>query len=58
MLTKEVSGTLFVFEWLMFSHVVMVKEEVVKPLIWWEHNALRFPNVAFLAQQILGVPRS
>jgi hypothetical protein len=26
MLTKEASGTLFVFEWLVLSHVVVVKE--------------------------------
>lgn len=57
MLTKEVSGTLFVFEWLVLSHVV-VEEEVAKPLIWWEQTALRFPNVVFLAQQILGVLES
>jgi hypothetical protein len=38
----------------MLSHVVVVKEEVVMG-IWWEHNALKFPNVVFLAQQILGI---
>jgi hypothetical protein len=30
----------------------------IDPLMWWATNESRFPNMGFLAQQILGIPCS
>ncbi len=54
MSTKEASEVLFVSKLSLFCNVI-VMEEVAKPLIWWNENALRFLNVDFLAQQILSI---
>jgi hypothetical protein len=36
----------------------VLEEEVAKPLTWWKDHANKFPNVAFLARQILGILES
>jgi hypothetical protein len=30
----------------------------VDPLVWWHIHGTQFPNVSFLAKQILGIPGS
>jgi uncharacterized Tic20 family protein len=48
-----VVGELFLFRRLFVSHVTCVD-----PLAWWWIHKTQFPNVSFLAKQILGIPRS
>ncbi len=52
---EEVSDVLLVSEFSIFCHVVVLEEEVAKPLTWWKDQANKFPNAAFLARQILGI---
>jgi hypothetical protein len=52
---EEISEVLLVSEFSIFCCVVVLEEGVAKPLTWWKDHANKFPNVAFLARQILGI---
>jgi hypothetical protein len=43
---------------MVFCRVVVVEEEVTKKLTWWKENAMKFPNVAFLAHYVFNIPKS
>ncbi|CAM6015798.1 unnamed protein product [Sphagnum balticum] len=51
---EEIGEVLLVFEFSIFCRVVVL-EPSAKPLTWWRDHANKFPNVAFLARQILGI---
>lgn len=50
-------GTL-VAEVSLFRRLQIPVEEAASPLAWWKANATRFPSLAYLARQFLGIPGS
>jgi hypothetical protein len=42
----------------LFCQIVVSKEDLKSPLAWWKTHESQFPDVGFLARQILGIPRS
>ncbi len=41
-----------------FHHLHVKLKDYVSPLTWWKSHEAWFPNVSFVVQQILGIPRS
>jgi hypothetical protein len=39
----------------LFYHSHVKQKDFVLPLTWWKSHDARFPNVSFVAQQILGI---
>jgi hypothetical protein len=40
----------------LYHHILVGDNNVKSPLQWCKGHAKQFPNVAFLAQQFLGIP--
>ncbi len=53
--TKEANEDLLKFELFLFCRIVISKEDLQSPLVWWKTHEPQFPNVGFLARQILGI---
>ncbi len=55
--TEEPSQTLVITKFYLFYKVFIAQSLRVDPLVWWWAHEGRFPNVAFLAKQILRISR-
>jgi hypothetical protein len=53
--TKEASEDLLKSELFLFCRIVISKEDLQSLLVWWKTHEFQFPNVGFLARQILGI---
>ncbi len=56
--TQEAIESLFKVELFLFRKFNVENIDGLDLLIWWSVNESRFPNIGFLAQQILGIPYS
>jgi len=53
-----VEEVLVVRELCLFRRLFVISTACVNPLVWWRIQEFQFPNVDFLAKQILGIPGS
>jgi hypothetical protein len=53
-----VEEVLVVRELCLFRRLFVISTACVNPLVWWCIQEIQFPNVDFLAKQILGISRS
>jgi hypothetical protein len=53
--TKKASEGLLKYELFLFCQIVISKEDLQSPLVWWKTHESQFPNVGFLARQIFGI---
>jgi hypothetical protein len=56
--TQETTEGLLKAESSLFHRFHVENVDSLNPLMWWATNESRFPNVDFLAQQILGITGS
>lgn len=56
--TAEASKGLLLGELSLFRRLVVEPINVACPLLWWKEHESRFPTVAFVARQFLGIPGS
>jgi len=56
--TKETREGLLKSKLSLFCQIVVSEEDLKSPLAWWKTHESQFPNVGFLAKQILGIPRN
>jgi len=42
----------------LFHHLHVKPEHYLLPLTWWKSHELQFPNISFVAKQIIGIPGS
>ncbi len=54
-LIEESSWALVIRELSLFRRLSIISSACANPLVWWQMHEGQFPNVAFLAKQILGV---
>ncbi len=55
---EEVNEGLLESELSLFCRIVVLEEDLKSPLAWWKTHESQFPNVGFLARQILGILKS
>lgn len=56
--TAEASKGLLLGELSLFRRLVVEPTNVACPLMWWKEQESRFPTVAYVARQFLGIPGS
>jgi hypothetical protein len=52
---EKVNESLLKFELSLFWQVVILKDDLKNLLAWWKKHECQYPNVGFLARQILGI---
>ncbi len=56
--TNEVYNLFLVNELFLYRRIHVDDNDVKSPLQWWKYHAKKFPNIAFLAHQFLGISGS
>jgi hypothetical protein len=53
--SEEANESLLKFELFLFQQVVILEDDLKDPLASWKKHECQYPQVGFLAQQILGI---